>query len=124
MKKKLIKPVKKDASFWDDEDDVAPVAQQAPIAAPASAPPVETLTEEEECVKTCGRHYAAQVPPGFYALTCGSTRIIIVDKLGSDWKDLLCFNLQLRCMQHLKREDINPKDAVLAACEFLRKVMN
>ena len=100
-------PPKKKGSFWNDDES-------APNPPEMKTPPADQIN-----------HLVKQVtaPPHFFNVqTLKGQRITIIDKLGDNWRELLCYNWDLRITMHLKAEDLFPRDAVNAATLFLQEI--
>lgn len=60
-------------------------------------------------------------PEAFFNVqTRGGVRITIIDRIGADWKDLICYNWDMKVTMHLKVEDLMPIEHVRSAIEFIR----
>lgn len=105
-------------SLWDDEEDDKPAAPalnpgttgeqssaytnaKKPAKAPVELPPLKIV----------------QTPADFHMIRCGEHRVVVLDSISADNKDLLCYSYQLKSSIHMKREDLAPKDIVDRAIE-------
>lgn len=62
-----------------------------------------------------------ETPNDFFNVqTLGGVRVSIIDRLGADYKDLLCYNWDMKVIMHLKREDLVPPALVDRVVQFLR----
>lgn len=58
-------------------------------------------------------------PPGFFNLKVADHKVIIVDRAGDDWNDVMVWDRELRCSLHVHRRSITPTEDATAAIEFL-----
>lgn len=60
------------------------------------------------------------VPPtGYFNLKVGDHKVILVDKVGTDWTDVMVWDRELKCSLHVQRKNLTPKEDADAAIEFL-----
>ena len=123
------------ANFWDDDDE-------APIGVPIKqikslfddvdlgSGPVKPLkaAQKPEIAKEPAHKPASsdkvlpelQCPGGYFAIGRPTgVRLLILDRAGSDWSELLCYNYEMHVTMHVKRVDLVPKDAVDEAIRFI-----
>jgi hypothetical protein len=105
---------KKKSSFWDDDEDAAPPTK--PVSKPEPAKPVAKPVEIK-------RVRELTAPEAYFNIqVAGGSRILIIDRLGKDWKDLLCYNYDMGVTMHLKVEDLIPSHEVQNAINFLTEL--
>lgn len=64
---------------------------------------------------------ALEAPIQFFNVqTRAGVRCTIIDRLGSDWKDVLIYNWDMKVTMHVKIEDLYPLHNVRAAIDFIR----
>jgi hypothetical protein len=102
--------------FGDDDDDFFADAKPkeknvTPVTKAKSAVPSRIFPE-------------CPVSDGHFAISTsyGESRILILDKMGKDWDDLLCYNYSMHITQSVARRDLMPKERVDEAIAFIQKL--
>jgi len=121
------KPKKRPLAFLHDDDD-PPAA--LPAATKSKRSLVSLLSEDNDISAPKSKPIALpplvlQAPPApplfFNVQTRNGVRVTLIDRLGKDWRDLLCYNWELKTTMHLKVEDLYPPEAVRAALDYIRR---
>lgn len=95
--------------FWDEEEETP-------------SPPPKMQSKPATRLETASLPELT-APLGYFAIGRPSgVRLLILDRAGADWNDILCYNYEMHVTMHVKREDLYPKDAVDAAIEFANKL--
>jgi hypothetical protein len=50
-----------------------------------------------------------------FVVSCDDSKVLVIDVLSPDSKDLLCYNYAYQTTMHLKREDLKPQELVDAS---------
>lgn len=112
----------------------APEGKDGVPASPAEPNPETVKTEGKPANETPPKRHPLMpnlpvvkqltAPQSFHNIQTPNSgvRIIIIDTQSTDWSELLCYNWDSRAIQHLKREDLSPKEAVDETIEFLQEL--
>lgn len=127
-KKKNIAPstaVKKPKLNWDDDfEDQSFDSGLGNIESWQKNKPAKVEQQLIDLKENGVQVYALQMKVDVLLVTTSVSKapLLIIDQLGKDWKDLLCYNYELRTTLHLKREDLQPKATVDACVTFLQNL--
>ncbi len=114
----------KKSSFWDEEDEDVIVEREERMEAKEKADKIEQQLKDLKAngVEVYAVDRQVKIESLLVMTNVSKAPLLIIDQLGKDWKDLLCYNYELRTTLHLKREDLLPRETVDAVITFLQNV--
>jgi hypothetical protein len=127
---KMLKSTKPLIDFGDDDDDffadAKPKEKKAVMEASLDGHTDAAILRNIKAKSAVPSRIFPEcsVPDGHFAISTsyGESRILILDKMGKDWDDLLCYNYSMHITQSVARRDLMPKERVDEAIAFIQKL--
>lgn len=108
----------KPKGFWDEDDEPIDVPTETVPEPVKKSAPASTPAKDIRVLPA-----SKPTPEGFFSITCGDHRVVIVAPLLKDWADVFCWDYDMGRSMHVHRRDLHPKERVDAAIEYLKNII-